>query len=134
MEVKEEDGNLVRAFFENMPHGLHLAEMVESPLFETLEEIHTQANELLGMWETGTKLHGARGLQIKWGKEFEKWRKGVQNFHDLIRTLWGDFMKFPDVVSVIGPQYKRSTRTFVVRGVEEQNEDWIYDWVGRDQL
>ena len=139
-EYKEEphgddaiDVKLIKTFLDEMPHGIHLAEVVgRVELLKTFEEIHAEANGLLKIWEERTKLNPAPGV-IDMSK-MRHWMDGYQKIRSLLRDdLWGKYIKFEEVVHAMTPVYNRLVDSFSPMRLQPEYADWFYEWTGRDQ-
>ena len=132
-QVEEMDVKLIQAFLDQMPHGIHLADALgKTELLKVFEEIHAESNELLRMWEERPNLKPTPGT-IGFSN-MKHWKIGFQKLRSLLRDdLWGNYIKFDEVVHAVVPVYDRLVDTINPFRLNKEYADWFYEWVGRDQ-
>ena len=133
-QVEQEDIKLIQAFLDQMPHGIHLADALgKTELLKVFEEIHAEANTLLRLWEERDPYRGPPPGTLSF-KQMKDWKRGFHNIRNLLRDdLWGNYIKYEDVVRAVQPVYNKLIDAFNPMGLNPNNEDWLYEWVGRDQ-
>ena len=133
-QVEQEDIKLIQAFLDQMSHGIHLADALgKTELLKVFEEIHAEANGLLEMWEGRDVNLGPPPGQISFSN-VKHWKKHFQKIRSLLRDdLWGNYIKFDEVVHAVVPVYDRLVDTINPFRLNKEYADWFYEWVGRDQ-
>jgi len=131
VEPTRDELKLVRAFLDDMKHGLHLAEMLDArDLVKVFKRIQKEANAVLDIADKARP-----GITLSNGTL--KWKGAVLRF----RKEWDSLFDYAWQISdggTSGKAYNRIPEVLTPLGLRPKHRSgfdagWFYDWVGRRQ-